>query len=115
MEGDNESPDVPSVVSPHHSEDEDTFENNESDDKPLGVKRKNKTQWNADRDLFLLTNAEEIKPFLEKGNKAGEKWTIIANLISNAFDIDVRDIGAKNRFKFLLDDSDCLETKRGYK
>lgn len=79
------------------------------------VQRKQKIQWNVKRDLLLLEQVEKVKPHVEKGSKAMEKWGTVANFISEACSIDVQNIAAKNRFNLLLNDAECLDSKKGYK
>lgn len=79
------------------------------------AKRKTQFRWNEHKDEVLVTEVSNLKPFLEEGHKEKEIWKIISESVNIRFGANIDHIGAKNRFKLLLDSFKSNDSKNRYK
>lgn len=77
--------------------------------------RKRQFRWNTKRDMALLLDVEERKPFREAGTKGVEIWTKIADSINSTFFGNIDYVGARNRFNLLLNDHKREDAINRYK
>jgi hypothetical protein len=63
--------------------------------------RKPPFRWNREKDVALIMEVENHKPFLESGTSA---WKAVATAINERFVCNVDHIGVKRRFMLLIKD-----------
>lgn len=88
-----------------------------SEDEESGGRRRRKKQfrWNDVKDLALVTEAENLKPFLLDDRKSAQIWRNIAAAIGKKFNGTVTYIAAQRRFNSLLSEFKQEDFKNRYK
>jgi hypothetical protein len=84
--------------------------------RPQKIKpRKVQFRWSDEKDAILVTDVENLKPFLETGRLATDLWGKVAAVIKNNFIGDVDYLGVKRRFTLLMTDFKKSDSKDRYK